>query len=153
MLPTKEQIEAIIRELQKILNIQQWEITFYFCDKYKMKDMSSDESNWAACKRNMQRNCAQIYLNTECDGLSDWYDSIVHEMYHIVTQDWNYHSKALLDYVPEGAAYDKEENMLNIYYESSIDRLAQGFVNAYPVSNFNSILNPAGNSDIIKSGE
>jgi hypothetical protein len=138
-MPTKQQIEAIIKELQRILAIPHWEILFDFCDKYKMKDLTGDGDNWASCNRNMQRNCAHIHLNVDADK-EEWYDSIVHELYHVVTQDWCYHSRALLDYVTDDTTHTKEENGLNIYYESTIDRLTRGFVNAYPVSNFRHIL-------------
>jgi hypothetical protein len=140
-MPTKEQIEAIIRELQRIMRIQDWDISFEYCGDRKMQELSG-EYNYACCERNIRLRRAEIYINREHDGIGEWYSTLVHEMYHIVTNDAYYHAMSLLDYVSDENIKNKERNMFKNYNEQMIELLAKGFVNAYPVTNFDQILNP-----------
>lgn len=138
-MPTKEQIEAIIKELQKIMRLQDWDISFDYCSDRKIQELTGDYS-YACCKRNIRLHRATVYINKDHEGINEWYSTLIHELYHIATNDTHYHAKSLLDYVPDETTRDKERNMFDNYYEQMIEDLARGFVNAYPVSNFDHIL-------------
>lgn len=138
-MPTKEQIEAIIRELQPILRIQDWDIEFDYCGDKKIQELAGD-FYYACCERQMRLHKATVYINKDHDKINEWYPTLVHELYHIVTQGAYYHSKSLLDYIPDETTKDKERNVFTNYFEQAIEDLAKGFVNAYPVTNFDHIL-------------
>jgi hypothetical protein len=135
MLPSREKINEMIRELQPILRISNWEIEFDYCDKYRMKVLTGGE-NVGACDNNLQVNYAHIYINKDSDQINEWYETLVHELYHLVTNDWRYHARSMLDYVKDEAANNKEENMLTAYYEQATDNLARIFCKVYPVTHF-----------------
>lgn len=135
MLPSKEKIVEIIKELQPILRITNWEIDFDYCDKYRMKDLTGNE-NVGACDNNLTVNYAHIYINTDSGQTNEWYETLVHELYHLVTNDWRYHARSMLDYVQGETAHNKEENMLTAYYEQATDNLGRIFCKVYPVTHF-----------------
>jgi hypothetical protein len=99
----------------------------------------------------MKLKRAAVCINKDHDGVDEWdrvdewYASLVHELYHILTQDVYYHAASLLDYIQDEATRGKERNMFTIYHEQTVEMLAQGFVNAYPLSHFDYILNPKEN--------
>lgn len=137
MIPSKEKLEEIIKELARIMRIQDWGIDFQLINKYEMEDESGSRDNVADCMRNRKLKYAQISLNIDSEQLNkDWYEAIVHEMYHIVTDDWHYHATGILDFVKDEITHTNLDNTMNIYYERTMEVLAKGFVNAYPVSNF-----------------
>ncbi len=136
MLPSKEKLEEIVRELARIMRVQDWDIEIVLANKYQIQEEVGGQENVAGCYRNLMLHLAKIYLNTDSPEIDEWYSSIVHEMYHIVTQDWHYQSKALLDFISDETTRENHKNSLDIYYEKTIEMLAKGFVNAYPVTNF-----------------
>jgi hypothetical protein len=135
MIPSKEKIEEIIKELQRIMRIQDWDIEFDFCGDKKIQELTGD-FYYACCERNIKLCKATIYVNKDHEGIDDWYPTLIHEMYHIVTNNMYYHAISLLDYISDGVARDKESNMFKNYNENMVELLAKGFVNAYPVTNF-----------------
>jgi hypothetical protein len=139
MIPDKSKIEEIIKELQRILRIQDWDIMFEYCNSRKIIELTSG-INYACCDGDMKLHKATIYINKDHEGIDEWYNSLVHELYHLVTRNLEYHMKALLDYIKDETTETKERNCLGIYYEQLVEDLAKGFVNACPVTNFNHIL-------------
>lgn len=135
MLPSQEKIEEIIKALAKIMRIQDWDIALEYCGDRRMEELSGGY-NYACCERNLRLHYATIYINKDHSGVDEWYETVVHELYHIVTNDWHYHAISLLDFISNEATRDKERNMLTNYYEKTIEDMSRGFVNAYPVTNF-----------------
>lgn len=140
MMPTKEQIEAIIRLLTPILRLSNREIDFDYCDQYCIKDLTGKDGSVACCDSTLTINHAHIYLCSDTNKPQDWYNSLVHELFHLVTSDYRYHAVMLLDYIVEEKANLKEKDVLCAYYEQLVDSLAKIFCIAYPESNFNQIL-------------
>jgi hypothetical protein len=145
-MPTKEQIEAIIKELQPILRLTNWEIDFDYCDKYRMKDITNMDNCCGVCDGDLTTNSAHIWIDEGHRLIYEWYETLVHELFHLVTNDWRYHGKSLLDYVENETAHNKESNMFTAYYEQATDSLARIFCTVYPVTNFDHILNHAKSS-------
>jgi len=139
-MPTKEQIEQIIKLLQPILRLMNWEINFDYCDKYHIKDLTNKTDSAACNESNLAINYSHIYISTDTDKPDEWYNSLVHELFHLVTSDYRYHAVSMLDYVKDKTINSKEGNALNAYYEQLVDSLSRIFCSAYPVSNFDHIL-------------
>ncbi|MEN6313245.1 MAG: hypothetical protein ABFD25_03235 [Clostridiaceae bacterium] len=138
-MPTKEQIEQIIRELQKILHLQDWQITLYLVCQYEMKDiMKVDHYNHiGCCKRFPNQKEAQISLNIDHSRIEEcWYSTVMHEMLHIHT--------CVLDDIVQNITDNCGFERKHFFYESetlncSIEKIINGI---YPVSNFDHILKP-----------
>lgn len=143
MLPTKEQIEAIIQELQKIMRIQDWDIEFKYVSESEARDIyGNDCSGGNMRKRDTEEsqiiiNKDNLRIKTESDY---WYHTLIHELYHIVTDRFIYEVDETTALIPDEIVRKNLSETINIRYEELVNKLAKGFVNAYPVSNFHNIL-------------
>lgn len=139
MLPEKAEIEAKIKELQTIMRIQDWDIELEYCTALEMQKETDNERDLGYCRRNRKRMYAQIVINKEHpEAQKDWYGVLIHEMYHIVTDDFQYHVACLLDKM-EGEDKETWTNVLDIYYERLVDNLTRGFVNASKLGNTSTV--------------
>jgi hypothetical protein len=139
-MPTKEQIEAIIRELRRIMRIMDWDIEIIYTNQYEVKHlMNSDNLDTAMmCERYRLRKEARIYVNVDHLALStDWYESIVHELYHIVTGEICDIADDLMDEANVSETTRRQKKQFN---EVMVVHLAKIFVSLYPISNFDHIL-------------
>jgi len=137
MIPAKETLDQIVKKLAEIMRIQDWDIELNLVNKFEMQDETECRTDVAACSRNRKLKTARIIINTDAEETeTEWYETIIHEMYHIVTDDWHYHTHGLLDFVKDELTRENLDNTHNTYYERTIEILAKGFANAYPVSNF-----------------
>lgn len=136
-MPTKEQIEAIIKELQKVLNLRDWTISLYLVNQYEMKDImqASHYDHIGCCKRFPDRRDAQIRLNTDHSRIDDcWYSTVIHEMLHIHT--------SVLEDIVTNITDDGDFERNHFYYEAETLNCSMEKIIAsiYPVSNFDHIL-------------
>jgi hypothetical protein len=140
-MPTKEQIEAIIKELQHILRIADWDIILHMKNDEEMDSVCKRDFIPAGyCTRYREYRLARIYLNYEADQYKDdWYSMLIHEVYHVVLDDFQYSCENLFDYIPEPAKKNLESDF-DIQKEKAVCQLTKGFVNAYPVTKFDHIL-------------
>jgi len=137
LLPQKEKLEEIVKSLAKIMRVQDWDIDLSLITKLEMQEESGSKNDVACCMRNRKLKYAMISLNTDHVQIKeDWYQAIIHEMYHIITDDWHYHATGILDFVKDESTNTNLDNTMNVYYERTMEILAKGFVNAYPVTNF-----------------
>lgn len=137
MLPSKEKLEEIVGKLAKIMRVLDWKIDVSLIGKLEMKEESGSSNDVACCMRNRKLKYALISLNVDHIQIQDdWYNAIIHEMYHIITDDWHYHATGILDFVKDETTNTNLDNTMNVYYERTMEVLASGFVNAYPVENF-----------------
>jgi len=136
-MPTKEQIEQIIKELQKVLSLQDWAINLYLVSQYEMKDiMKADHyDHIGCCKRFPNQKNAQISLNIDHSKIEEcWYPTVIHEMLHIHT--------CVLDDIVMNITDEGSFERKHFFYESetlncSIEHIITAI---YPVSNFDHIL-------------
>ncbi len=135
MLPDKEKLKEITKELQKLLKIQDWDIEVDYCGDKKIQEFSGDFS-YACCERDMRLHRATVYINKDHEGVNEWYSTLMHELFHVVTQNAFYHAKSLLNYIPDETTRSKEKDMFDNYYEQLIEDLARSFSTVYPVTNF-----------------
>jgi hypothetical protein len=139
-MPTKEQIEAIVKKLQQIMRIVDWDIEIIYTNQYEVKHlMNSDNLDTAMmCERYRLRREARIYVNVDHLALpTDWYESIVHELYHIVTGEICDIAEDLMDEIDISETTRRQEKQSN---EVMVVHLAKIFISLYPVSNFDHIL-------------
>jgi len=147
-MPTKEQIEQITKELQKIMRIQDWDITPEIVNSREMDGIVKyDYVPGGYCHKNRHFKTADIYLNKEHTD-NDWYYVLVHELYHVVFED----SDNFWDNEVERAIEEDRLSELNkkhdFYVERLICDLTRQFVSLYPVSNFDYILKPKEQPDL-----
>ncbi len=130
--PDKTKIEEIIKELQKIMRIQDWDITFEWASKTEMNGLEK-----------------HFKVDCECDGLNDisrsyksshiyvidsgdWYWNLVHELLHLVSDELCDYTTQILD--------EKTDKEYESMQDRDIQRYTKIFTRVYPVTNFNHIL-------------
>lgn len=127
-LPSIEKLRDIVADIQKIMRIQDWDISIKLLSAREMNSQYNDCNITGYAYRNVKLNTATIYLNKDNLGdKNEWYATLIHELFHV--------QSTLLISTAE-AYLQKEYDYFNTIYESYTERLAQMFVNIYPVSNF-----------------
>ncbi len=128
MLPSQEKLEGMIKELQKIMRIQDWDITLKLLTAREMNSQYNDCEAMGYADRNIRLNTATICINKDNLGKeNEWYETLIHELFHI-------QSTLLLS--TANTYFQKEYDYFNTIYESYTERLAQMFVTVYPATNF-----------------
>lgn len=140
-MPTKEKIEAIIKELQKILRIQDWDIKLEIVNNREMDSIAKEDYiPGGSCSRNRYYKEATVYLNKEYTS-NDWYYVLIHELYHIVLEDID----NFWDNEVRHCIVDDERKRMDDGYSFYIERLncdlTRQFVSLFPVAKFGNILN------------
>jgi hypothetical protein len=80
MIPSKEKIEEITKELQKILRVQDWDISIgVLTGEEFIKQHETDAQ--AKIKISRCLNSAAIDINA--DTTDNWYKSLLHELIHL----------------------------------------------------------------------
>jgi len=134
MLPNKEKLEEIVKELQKIMRIQDWDIEIEYIDKYKMKHLFDSFDTAMLCERYRLRKEATIHVNVDHTALDEmWYESIVHELYHVVIGDITDMADDLMDELDVNEIVTRQKKQLS---EIIVVNLAKVFSSIYPVTNF-----------------
>ncbi len=133
-MPTKEQIEAIICELQKIMRLQDWDIELNYFSAIEMYKKTDVIETIANCTRSRAHHLATIDFNYEMDKTGEvvggWYNTLVHEMYHILVDGYDYTAD-----LPKN-----DDGGISLVKERLVCDLTRVFVTIFPVTNFNHIL-------------
>jgi hypothetical protein len=136
MLPPKEKIAAVVKEVQKILRITDIEVFYYHCSDAEMLKHTGDVKNLGYFDYNIRRNCVDIFLNADmADNEKEWYDTIVHELYHVVTMPYRNRVLEIFPFVDEKIRGEIRRDNED-YYEAMVDNLTRIFCKIYPVTNF-----------------
>ena len=106
MIPSKEKVEAIIEELQKIMRIQDWDIEFRYVSELEAREMSEGDTSISGnCMRKRNSEESIISINVDNQKIKEipdyWYHTLVHEMYHIVTDRFIYEVDEITDLIPD----------------------------------------------------
>jgi ubiquinone biosynthesis protein Coq4 len=140
MMPDKVKLEEIIKELQKIMRIQDWDIEVVYTNQYEVKHlMKSDDLDTAMmCERYRLRKEARIYVNVDHSALpTHWYESIVHELYHIVTGEICDITDDLMDEINISETTRRQKKQSG---EVMVVHLAKIFTSLCPVTNFEGVI-------------
>lgn len=133
MLPPKEKLEEIVKELARIMRIQDWDISLDYISQYEMKHIfNSDNLDTAMmCERNRLRKEAIIHVNIDHSGLVEhWEESIVHELYHIVLADISDMADDLMDEADSPSIVKRQKLQ---YVETTVVNLAKILTSVYSV--------------------
>ena len=136
-IPDKIKLEEIIKELQKIMRVQDTNIQFEFKNAIEMYKLTNNNETTAQVNFDRNHNLVRMCMNLEpdhCEGLGygDWYYEIMHEMYHIVTDEFMVFIEPLMD----GDLEKRFEKAFKEQEEKLVSRLADVFISIYPVTNF-----------------
>jgi len=130
---TRGEVEATIKTWAPMMRIADWQIDFSFATALEIKERTGTDDSVAHCARQRLIRQALIEMNPEHPEVKeDWQKVLAHEMYHIVTDDYNYHADCCTDFIPE-EAQQTITDQLNLYYERMVEDLAKGFIGALRV--------------------
>ena len=137
MIPDKNKIEAIIKELQKIMRIQDWDIDFEIVNQNEMKGLQHGEilQGTNLITRTLKR--CTTYINK--NDTENWYQTLCHELMHVVTDPILWQESLLYQFLPKAHREALDETFMTAV-EQSVDELSKVFISLYPVSNFDHIL-------------
>lgn len=130
MAPTINELNIMLASLQKILRIQDWDVEVYLKNNREMDSICKlDYITSGYCERYRELKQAKIYLNFEDEEYEkDWYFVFMHEIYHIVIDDFDYTVENAVDFITEKIRKDVKENV-RIQKERLVCNLAKGFIN------------------------
>lgn len=116
--------ESFVKEWQKKLNIQDWEIRLEFLSANEVaKNMDSDEYN-AFCTRTISSKYAVISINCESPQINDALETtLLHELLHIVFDEYQTFSEAAIK------DNDYALSMVKMKMEQTIESLAKTLTN------------------------
>jgi ssRNA-specific RNase YbeY (16S rRNA maturation enzyme) len=141
-MPTKEQIEKIVTELQKIMRIQDWDVSIEIVNDREMDSIAkSDYIPRGYCHRNRHYKTAKISLNKDDEDFEkDWYYVLIHELYHVVFEDSDHFWDNEVKHAIEENRFLELEKKRDFYVERLNCDLTRQFLTLYPASNFDHIL-------------
>jgi hypothetical protein len=129
MIPDKVKLEEIIKELQKIMRIQDWDIDIEVVSRIEMNGLEKHFKTDGECDGindiNRSYKTSHIYI---IDKEEDWYWNLIHELIHLVNDELCDYTSQILD-----------EKTLKEYEgmeDRNIQRHTKIFCKIYPVTNF-----------------
>jgi len=135
-MPTKEQIEQILTELQGVMRIQDWDVSIEIVNDREMDSIAKCEYiPGGYCYRNRHYKTAAISLNKDYEDYEkDWYSILIHELYHVVLEDmdnfWDNEVFRLLPEDKQGSIGEKH----TFYIERLNCDLTRQFCGLHPLS-------------------
>lgn len=137
MIPNKEKLEKIIKELQRIMRIQDWDIEVLTLTKAEMcLKWGNEGEDLGHYSVNERRNYAEICFGKDAEeNQQEWYNTIVHELIHIATIRYRTRQLEMLSHIDEKIRNIIHENVTEAY-ESMVDNLTRCFCTIYPETNF-----------------
>jgi len=138
-MPDIEKLKEIIKKLQEIMRLQDWDIEIRLMNNREMDSICKmDYIPGGYCSRNRYYKSANIYLNCEDKNIinGDWYNALVHEMFHIIIDSLDEFMDNTLFPIIEENKKDLMQDKYDFEKEKVDCMFARLFVNAYPVTNF-----------------
>ena len=138
ILPSYEELKEIVKKLQEIMRIQDWDIELRLCTGQQMLEETDDIENIGFAFRNVRHKYALIRLNTEHpEYAADWYITLIHELKHVQTTEFKYvFDKFLCKIDVHVALKEAFEEQTKDYYEQWMNVCAREFARLYPADNF-----------------
>jgi hypothetical protein len=128
VIPNIDKLKEMVVKLQKIMRIQDWDISIELLSAIEMSTRFGDCTTMGYSFRNIKLNTATISINKDnLGGENEWYATLVHELFHV-------QSTMLMSVA--NAYFQKEYEYFETIYESHTEKLAQMFITIYPVTNF-----------------
>jgi hypothetical protein len=139
-MPTKEQIEAIVVELQRIMRICDWDVKLEIVNSREMDaTVKASYIPEGYCQKERYYKRATIFLLENME--IDWYFVLIHELYHIVQEDLsNCMDNIVYPMIADEDIRQKVEKQFDFYYEQLDCLTTRIIIGLYPVTNFKHIL-------------
>jgi hypothetical protein len=139
MLPTQKILEQIVKELQKIMRLQDWDIETRVISRLEMLAEQGEVNCCGVSIRDLHQKCAKILLNKdheEMQASKDWYFTLIHEMYHINTTYLIDRAESVIKCLHNSSLEDYTMSFLKQEYEKSMNEFAKIFTSLYPAEQF-----------------
>jgi hypothetical protein len=133
MIPDKVKLEEIIRSLQVIMRIRDWDIDAEIVNQNEMKGLRRGETPQGTNHITRVLKRCTIYINK--DDTENWYQTLCHELMHVVTDLILWQESHLYQFLPKAHREALDETFMTAL-EQSVDELSKMFVYLYPVTNF-----------------
>lgn len=143
MLPSKESLDKILKQLQSVMRLQDWDIDIEVINDREM-DSVAKQNNYIPgghCLKNRYYKTATISINKDWDEINEeWYMVLVHELHHVQAEEMdNYFDNYILPCVKEDKK-DEIETGNDFEKEKLNCRLTREFCNAYSIDNFKELI-------------
>lgn len=133
MIPEIEIVKATAQKLQKVLRVQDWDIQVEILnDKEMDSTCKRDYIPSGYCSRNRYfKNCTISLLKTMLD---DWYETLVHEMVHVIQEDMsNWVDNRLIPSISDKAVSDAADKDFSFYNEQLCCYITRIIVSLLPL--------------------
>jgi hypothetical protein len=137
-MPTKEQIEQIIRDLQPILRIADWDISVDILPAKEFKEKTNSDGQ---AHNHIVRTLNSSHITINSDGTCDWYTSLLHELVHLIFDSIEQAGTNACNLTSGNVSKCIDDNYM-VAMERTVDRIANIIAKIYPISNFDHILKP-----------
>lgn len=144
-IPSQERLEEIVKKLQAILRIQDWDIEINVLSgkEFTKKHDKSDQAH-----NHLVRLLNSSYIDINKDETKNWYISLLHELLHLAFDSIDYTSSIVYN-LTSGKAQKCLEDVLLISMEQTVEKMARILADIYPVTNF---ISEGGGNDGQESG-
>ncbi len=125
-------VEKTVAEWVQLLNIADWKIELKFVTPEEMAEIAETGDCIVDCIKDRVKKHAEICVNFECDEIQegdDWKSLLASTLISIAFDELMFHTDCLVDVVPEGIR-DTMSEQLDVYYERTVNNLANGFLAA-----------------------
>jgi hypothetical protein len=143
MLPNKENLDKILKQLQVIMRLQDWDIDIEIVNNREMDSIAkqNDYIPGGYNQRNRYYKTTTISINKDWDEVNEeWYMVLVHELHHVQMDEIDLFFD---DFVLSKASEEQKHEMeigYNFEKEKLNCRLTRAFINAYPADNFKELM-------------
>ncbi len=146
MIPERDTLERIIKDLQPKMQIADWDIKLKLLSAGQMAKEEDDIDTLGSSYRNMRRNDAIIRINKEDEehnnNTDEWYVTLLHEMDHIQSTEFIIYSRTLFDLLDVSEEKKKAlQKHFDTLYEQLTHKRARTLAAILPVTNFISEVN------------
>ena len=134
-----DKVVKVAGELVKIMSLQDWTISIDILDKEEFIEAGGAEDELGFNMYVPSYFLSDICINKEY--VSDWYETLVHELYHLKVRESIDFSKMLIQQ-HKGRTKKTYKDKIKELEERLVSQMTSIFVSVYPQSNFDEILQP-----------
>lgn len=135
-MPTKEQIEAIVKILQPILRISDWDIDVELLHESEYEKLIDSDTQ---AHNHIERMLNSSFITINIESSDDWYISLLHELVHLVFDPIEQAGTNACN-LTNGRISKCIDDEYTVAMERTVDRMAKIISKLYPVTNFKDIL-------------
>jgi hypothetical protein len=128
-------LELLTKDIQSLFRIEDWDTEVIPCTVQEMEEMGEDPEYAGLCIKDRPSKFAKILINLEHKCMAtddDWFDVYIHEVAHILTDDFEIAMENLVDLVPKNVK-ETLEAQNELHYERHNQMVTRALVNALGV--------------------